>query len=68
MWQKMLNHSIANFFFMAVPAFSVNALVQHLFGSIDYQLAGTTAVVLGAFWAVFMRSEKMKIENEKRHS
>ena len=41
---------------MAVPAFAVNALIQYLFGEVDYQLAAATAVILGAFWTVFTKS------------
>lgn len=53
MVKKMLNARLTNFFSMAIPAFAVNALVQGLFGKVDYQLAGATAIILGAFWAVF---------------
>lgn len=53
MVRKVLNARLTSFFLMAVPAFAVNALIQGLFGRVDYQLAGATAIILGAFWAVF---------------
>ena len=56
MLQKMLHASVTSFLLMAVPAFAVNALIQYLFGEVDYQLAAATAVILGAFWTVFTKS------------
>lgn len=68
MRQWIVNSSVTNFFFMAIPAFAVNALVQHLFGQVDYQLATITAVILGVFWAGFMKSQQSRVLKEKRHS